>query len=205
MTNATEGVIQNIIFDLGDVLINVDWTAFSEFLKSHGAQLASRAEFCQKTSAEAYHCGQISSRDFVSNIQKLLSVPAEREEIVSGWNNMFSLKPRMLELAKTLKEHYRTFILSNTNELHWDFVRQNLGIDLWTHGQMPSHIVHAAKPDPAIFKEAEKEFNLVPAQSVLIDDLERNIVGAQNMGWQAIQHRSEEETISELRALGVHC
>ena len=59
------------------------------------------------------------------------------------------------------------------------------------------------KPSAAIYREAERRFDLDPAATVFIDDLERNVAGAQACGWNAIHHLSPLETRRSLRALGV--
>ena len=71
------------------------------------------------------------------------------------------------------------------------------------HGAIASFRVGAVKPSAAIYREAERRFDLDPAATVFIDDLERNVAGAQACGWTAIHHLSPLETRRSLRALGV--
>jgi 2-haloacid dehalogenase len=68
---------------------------------------------------------------------------------------------------------------------------------------LASFRVGAIKPAAAIYREAERRFDLDPAATVFIDDLSPNVAGAQACGWRAIHHRSPAETRRQLRALGV--
>jgi len=63
--------------------------------------------------------------------------------------------------------------------------------------------VGAVKPSAAIYREAERRFDLDPAATVFVDDLPPNVAGAEACGWRAIHHRSPAATRERLRALGV--
>jgi 2-haloacid dehalogenase len=98
---------------------------------------------------------------------------------------------------------YRVYLLSNIGDLHWSYLDSTYGIGTVGHGAIASFRVGAVKPSAAIYREAERRFDLDPAATVFIDDLERNVVGAQACGWSAIHHSSPLETRRSLRALGV--
>jgi HAD superfamily hydrolase (TIGR01509 family) len=59
------------------------------------------------------------------------------------------------------------------------------------------------KPEPGIYAEAERRFDLEPARTVFIDDLPANIEMARRRGWHGVQHRGYGETVAALAALGV--
>jgi 2-haloacid dehalogenase len=109
----------------------------------------------------------------------------------------------MFDLANGLMDEYRVYLLSNIGDLHWAHLDAAYGISTVGHGAIASFRVGAVKPSAAIYRETERRFNLDPAATVFIDDLERNVAGAQACGWSAIRHLSPLETRRSLTALGV--
>jgi putative hydrolase of the HAD superfamily len=106
-----------------------------------------------------------------------------------AWNGMIlGFQKVKIEILRDLKKKYRTFLLSNTNEMHEEIYAGKL---LATTGfKMAdlfekiyySHEVGLAKPDPAIFQKVLNENGLIPEQTLYIDDLEKNIHAAERLG-----------------------
>jgi FMN phosphatase YigB (HAD superfamily) len=95
------------------------------------------------------------------------------------------------------------YLLSNIGDLHWSHLDAAYGVATVGHGVIASFRVGAVKPSAAIYREAERRFDLDPAATVFIDDLERNVAGARACGWSAIHHLSPLETRRSLSELGV--
>jgi FMN phosphatase YigB (HAD superfamily) len=116
---------------------------------------------------------------------------------------MFDEAPEMFALATGLKSGYRVYLLSNIGDLHWAHVDARYGLGGLVHGAMASFRAGAAKPHAAIFRAAERQFELAPAHTVFIDDIGANIRGAEACGWRGIRHVDAATTRAALRRLGV--
>ncbi len=118
---------------------------------------------------------------------------------------MFELQPRMVNLAHRLSERYRVYLLSNVGDLHWAHLSREYRLHHIGHGVLLSYLAGVMKPNAAIYIEAERRFNLTPAQTVFIDDRAENIVAARSRGWHGIVHSGFDPTVAALRALTVNC
>jgi 2-haloacid dehalogenase len=129
--------------------------------------------------------------------------PLDPGELRARWLDMFDRAQEMFDLASGLRGEYRVYLLSNIGDLHWRHLDAEYGLEALTHGVIASFRVGAVKPSAAIYREAERRFDLDPAATVFVDDLPPNVAGAEACGWRAIHHRSPAGTRERLRALGV--
>ena len=109
----------------------------------------------------------------------------------------------MFALATGLMSDYRVYLLSNIGDLHWEHLDARYGLGGLVHGALASFRAGAVKPDAAIFREAERQFDLEPARTVFIDDLGANVRGAEACGWHGIHHIDAVTTRAALRRLDV--
>lgn len=199
--------IKNIIFDLGGVILNIDfkkteaafkllgWDSFSDYI----------SQFHISELFEDYETGQIDDLDFVQGISNLMGKAANNENIIEAWNALLlDFPPARITLLKNLKGRYRTFLLSNTNAIHLREFQQRLhdkeGVyleDLFEKAYY-SHVVKLRKPSAAIFELVMNENKLNPAETLFIDDTASNFEEARKMGIH-IYHLQPGEDITEMR------
>ena len=171
--------IKNIIFDWGGVLIDLDMDgcikAFDEIGIKDFYQLLTSAE--EAGIFKTYELGNCTTAEFREGIRKIADQPISDEQIDHVWNAMVKTVPEeKLRLLAELREHYSLYLLSNTNELHWEhassrvFRYGNLERDDFFKGVFLSHLMHLAKPDTEIFRTALREANLDPEETLFIDD-----------------------------------
>lgn len=189
--------IDTVVFDVGRVLLNFTFVPFETLLKEHGYS-APKEEFIRDVRMHDYERGLISSEQFIDNLNSLVRTPPPREAIITAWTDMFTPITEMLELAARLRETHRTYLLSNTTELHWDFLDRHHNINDITHGVVTSFEAKEMKPHPNIYRYTEEKFGLTPERTVFIDDLLDNVVAAQDAGWHGIHHVSPEKTKEQL-------
>lgn len=195
--------IKYIVFDLGRVLIDFSFDELMNFFKANGIEKSLR-EFAQEVNFNAHEHGHLSREEFIQNCRRI--VPEEiikTEALLKLFVEIFSPADEMLNLLAQLRQSYPTYILSNTNELHWEYLVREYDLLNLADGTLTSFEVKAMKPDLKIYQAAVERFKLVPDQTVFIDDLEKNAEGARAAGWHAIHHRGYETTIAELKKLGV--
>jgi HAD superfamily hydrolase (TIGR01509 family) len=196
--------IRNIVFDIGWVLVRMNYRPLLEFLQAHGAQLADRDTVMSGIRLEDHETGQLPGHGLLERLRGLTrSQGASLEQMHLKWVDMFELEGRMVDLAHRLSERYRVFLLSNIGDLHWTHLAREYRLHAIGHGALPSYIAGVMKPHPAIYAEAERRFRLEPAATVFIDDREDNIASACARGWHGIVHRDHPGTVAELQRLRV--
>lgn len=200
-------MLKNIIFDLGGVIINIDYTLTINAFKKLGVenfdQLYSQAQ--QAKLFDKFETGAISPREFRIKIKKLLPPKISDYEIDKAWCAMLLNFPheRLLFLDK-LRRNYRLFLLSNTNEIHISEVNKMLKSEghwnLWKKffdKKYYSHKIGMRKPGKKIFALILKENHLKAHETLFIDDSEQNLSGALELGIKTHLLKKGEE-ISEI-------
>lgn len=193
--------VTDVVFDVGRVLIDFSYDKFSAKLRSHGADCEGPEGFIEHVDLIAYEHGEISNEEFLNQVNALLTKPLPLDELTAAWNDLFTPIREMLAVAGALKEQRCVYLLSNTSELHWQFLQENFGLDKICHDMLASYEVGAMKPSPELFNAAGSRFDLCPETTVFIDDRQENVAGAIACGWQGIWHRSIEATKAELQRL----
>ncbi len=193
--------ISDVVFDVGRVLIDFKYDHFIELLRGRGAQIVDVDDFTQKVDLIAYEHGEITNQQFLQRLGRLLSEPLPEEQLIAAWNNLFTPIREMLKLAGQLKAHCGVYLLSNTSDLHWQYLLIAFGLDKICHDRLASYEVGVMKPAPEIFAAACGRFDLRPESTLFIDDLEANVQGAIACGWQGLWHRGVVETRAAVEQL----
>jgi FMN phosphatase YigB (HAD superfamily) len=196
-------MINNVIFDIGGVLLRLRYQAFIAYLAGAGIDMSNLPKWLEQVDLAAHERGEISGDELLGRIAAMARRPLDADELRERWLDMFDRAHEMFDLAAGLKQEYRVFLLSNIGDLHWTHLNARYGFDDLAHGVVASFRVGAIKPSAAIYRETERRFGLEPGATVFIDDLPPNVAGAQACGWQAIHHRDPAETRRQLRALGL--
>ena len=129
--------IKNIIFDLGGVILDINYQATIDAFAKLGISNFSNL-YSQKSQQKLFdqlETGHISSEEFIMRIQQMHSVQVSNEHIITAWNAMLKgVKKNKLDYIISLKSNYRTILLSNTNEIHIASFEQEM-----SNNQMLTH------------------------------------------------------------------
>jgi putative hydrolase of the HAD superfamily len=186
---------QNIIFDLGNVIVDIDesktFRALS-LLVDHPPTGRIPAVFSELI--EKYECGGISTEAFIEELHKRSTKDSYPNQIIQAWNAMLLDIPRQrLDLMQQLRQSYGIYILSNTNPLHiaWvdNFLQVNYGQDSFSafcDYALYSHDAGFRKPQEKIYSELLERAGITAESAVFFDDKEENIRAAQSVGLRAI-------------------
>ena len=186
--------IKNIVFDLGGVLVDLDFKAAINGLKKAGfanvkAQLQS---FDREGIFQKFELGEMTAEEFRTAIRENSTVTLTDEEIDALWNAMLLEIPReKLELILDLRGKYMVYLLSNTNSIHWDYVCKNafnyrgFRVNDYFEETFLSYEMHLAKPDKAIYEKVLQDANLLAEETLFIDDSEANCKAAEEVGIHA--------------------
>jgi len=185
--------VQNVIFDLGGVILDLDISnSFREFSKIGNISAEDGLQhFHNNAFFKAYEKGEISSQAFRSELKGLLGVDCEDTQIDTAWNAMLlGIPEEKLTMLMELKNNYRTYLLSNTNAIHIEYIDNMLlargrgQLSEHFHTAYYSHDMGMRKPDSEIYKTLLEKEGLVASESIFIDDLKENIEGAKALGIQ---------------------
>jgi putative hydrolase of the HAD superfamily len=187
--------IKNIIFDLGGVIMNISYQkTLNEFKKigiTNIEELYTQA--AQVELFDKFDKGLISPQEFRDEIRKRTSARLSDQIIDNAWNAMFLDLPKVrLDLLQRVKNHYNTFLLSNTNAIHIDYFNQLLNrefglkdFSIFFHKIYYSYEIKMRKPDPDPFMLIVNENGLKPEETLFIDDSVQHIEGARQLGLMA--------------------
>jgi 2-haloacid dehalogenase len=198
-------LIQNIVFDVGRVLVELHPQPIVDFLSEHGARVADIDALCRSVMLEDHECGRLDGSALLARMAALAERSPALEHVHAKWVDMFELQPRMVNLAHRLSEHYRVYLMSNVGDIHWAHLSREFSLHRIGHGVLLSYLAGVMKPHAGIYVEAERRFNLTPARTVFIDDRAENIEAARQRGWHGIVHGGYAPTVAALRALHVDC
>jgi glucose-1-phosphatase len=188
--------IQNLIFDLGGVLLNlhVDRThrAFAELAGIPIEEV--KARISKTPFFNDYEKGLHSDDEFRQLVRDFLLTNATPSEIDLAWNAMLGEIPlSRLDLLDRLRSRYRIFLLSNTNAIHVNYFTR----EVIASGASPlesffdrvyySHELKMRKPETGIYEHVLKQHSLNPRATLFLDDNAENLVGAEQIGIQTLQ------------------
>jgi putative hydrolase of the HAD superfamily len=194
-----------IIFDLGKVLVHFDFKRGYQELE--GLCPYPAAEIPKRIAptglVHRFETGMIEPRDFVEQLSKALQLRVDFDRFREIWCGIFrhTLVPE--SLLEGLAARYRLLLMSNTNALHFDIIRQNYPLIRHFHDLILSHEVKAMKPEPAIYQAAIARAGCRPEECFFTDDILEYVEGARKMGIDAVQFRSAEQLEEELRNRGI--
>jgi glucose-1-phosphatase len=199
-------MIKAVIFDLGRVIVPFDFNRGYTRLEAICGIPA--AEISQRLSGTGlvprFECGEITPRDFVRQISTHLNLETSYEDFCVIWSSIF-LPDTLIheELLRGLARHYRLVLLSNTNAIHFEMIRENYPLLRHFHSLVLSYEVGAMKPSPLIYQRAVEQAGCLPEECFFTDDMPDYVAGAVAQGIDAVQFRSAAQIEAELRKRGV--
>jgi glucose-1-phosphatase len=190
-------MIKNIIFDLGNVLINYDFEIFFEKL---GYQRGERSLREAHTEIFAFECGKLSIPEFLKALQKVYESDLDAEEFTEAWCDVFWANDELLAMIPVLAKNYRLMILSNNDELHFPYIWEKYsGLHIFpAQDIMITSRLGYIKPDIKVYQEAVTQHDFYWHESIFIDDVKVNTEMAASLGATTIWHQDNAVTIAEL-------
>jgi len=184
--------ISAVCFDLGKVLLHFDWQLMLSRVAKKSPLAAEEIARLLREDPQAlnYERGGITSAKFFSHLKKLLKYRGTAKELRAAFSEIFTPLPEHIALAALLAPHYPLAIISNTNDAHIVHAEATYSFFSLFRARIYSHQVKAMKPDRAIYQAALTALGGIdPLEALFIDDVEANILGAVQLGWQTIHLR----------------
>jgi glucose-1-phosphatase len=184
--------VKNIIFDLGGVLLDIDYNKTSEAFKKLGASDFD-SFYSQQGANELFEdleTGKIKDTFFYDAMQEHCRPGATHQQIQEAWNAiLLDFRKESLEFLPQLSGRYSLFLLSNTNSIHQTafnkiFTRQtgHLNFDDFFTKSYYSHLINQRKPYPSTYKYVLQDAGIDAGETLFIDDSKVNIEGAAAAG-----------------------
>lgn len=184
--------IKNIIFDLGNVLLDIDYDktikAFEQLgfrdIKSHFSPYKMDNFF------EKLETGHASAEEFYESVKAVSKEPVTNAQIQQAWNAMLlHFRLESLAFLKQISSKYSLYLLSNTNSIHLEAVE---AIFLRETGEKSlndyfikayySNLIGLRKPDAEVYAFVLQDAGIAASETLFIDDLYTNIDGAKSLG-----------------------
>ena len=185
--------IRNIIFDYGNVIFTIDFIRAQHSFTELGVKNVEHF-FSHKghdSLFDQFEQGLISSSEFRDGIRKVTGIKSLSDaEIDKAWNSLLIGVPEPNhDLLLKVKEKYRTFLLSNNNEIHYnwimDYLQREHRLDsnaVFFEKDYYSHLMKMRKPNREIFEFVMRENNLNPKETLFIDDSPQHLKTADMLG-----------------------
>ena len=182
---------KNVVLDLGGVIINLNqdktYKAFQTLFPIEFKELHSKL----KTSnwLERFEVGEFSSIEFLSWF-KQFDDEVTNQQLTNAWNSMLlNIPNERIELIKSLSRTHTIYLLSNTNDIHYQFIHKYVtknfdGLDFNSLFKKVylSHEIKLRKPNKAIFEHVLNDSNLKAKETFFIDDSEEHVLSAKQLG-----------------------
>lgn len=205
--------LKAIIFDFGGVLLDLDISkteaAMSKLL---GIEIVAPYNDKYKELTLALEKGEMLPEAFIHAIQTMCDPVPQGREVLDAWNAMLcGWEQDKFALLDELKKDYNIYLLSNTNQIHLDFVFRELKTvyqiddfeNRFFNQCFYSHKMNAWKPEKEIYKQVESAIGLEHSEFIFIDDNSNNIKGAKEMGWQSYLHPTNTDLRVTLKSVGI--
>ena len=183
--------IHNIIFDFGGVILNINFQKTIEAFQAlgRGYDAAFFKEFGQSEIFEGLEMGRISEKEFYDTIRRVTGIGVTDEDLRTAWDALLLDMPEdRVELLKKVRKHYRIFLLSNTNAIHYETYngafKQRYGHDLDQLFEKAwwSFRIGMRKPFPSTFRWVLQDAGLKADETLFIDDTLQHVEGAREAG-----------------------
>lgn len=200
-------MIKNIIFDWGGVLIHLDKERCTEAFRKLGIEVGDELTnpYGQRTDLMGFEKGEMTIAEFHDTVRRIYASELTDAQIDEAWNALLlDIPTYKLDTLLGLKQHYRLFLLSNTNAVHWEEGRKRFNYQGY-HAEdyfdmiFLSHEIHELKPSAEAFSKVVQLADIKPEETLFIDDLKASCLSAGALGFQTYCPATNTDWRSELR------
>ncbi|MEI6970855.1 MAG: HAD family phosphatase [bacterium] len=196
--------IRWIVFDLGNVLVDLASGGTERLSKSLGIETEELHSFLLEVDASRRLCtGEFQADQFTAMLNRRFGGSVTPQAITALFGpEIAAVYPAIPAIVESLAGRYSLGVLSNTFFGHWDyFIATDLAKSF--SALMASHLMGCVKPDPLIYQKALAQIAAAPEETLFVDDREENVAGARAAGMHSFQSLSPDETVRGLMELGI--
>jgi FMN phosphatase YigB (HAD superfamily) len=204
--NLHKPCIRNIIFDLGNTLVYFDFSYFYNGIAEreknlNGARL--KKYIIDNKIDHKLMSGRLLHKEFFRKLKKKFDLKIGYDDFIYFYSDIFWVNPNMKKFLEKISrvKKYRLFLLSNTDSPHITFIDHNFPFVKLLKKRVLSYKINMVKPQKKIFRYTLDKFDLVPEETVLVDDMKDNILAAQTLGIKTIHYNNHRKFTSEFSKL----
>lgn len=202
MTN----MITTIVLDIGNVLAHFRWR---EYLEECAYDQDVRDRVAKATVLSGFwnewDRGEREEEELIA--ESIARDPGVKQEILTFFHSFDKIVKEYnysTDFVKSLKDNgYKVYLLSNYSKNHFMISKPTFGFVQYVDGGVISYEVKSIKPEPKIYQTLIDKYKINPSEAVFLDDLADNLEGAKPFGFHTIQVKNYDQTIKELREMGV--
>lgn len=205
-------MVRNLLFDLGGVVVDLRRSDSVEAFKALGMADPDEllGEYSQKGVFAAIENGSATPEEFFAALRPLLRPGVSDSDITEAFNRFIvGIPERRLRALRRLREHYKVYILSNTNPIMWngilaeEFAKDGHSLGYYCDGAVTSFGEKSMKPERKIFDAVVSRFGIRPEETLFLDDSAANVEAARRLGFQAEQVLPGTEFTDILASRGI--
>jgi len=205
--NLLLGAADALLFDIGRVVINIDFGKALACWAAHAGCAATdlAARFVPDESYRHHETGRLSDAEYFAALRTSLGIGISDVQFLEGWNAIFA--GEMPDIASQLaraRRHLPLYAFSNTNRPHVEYFSSAYA-DVLSHFRevFLSSSIGLRKPDAAAYDHVVKAIGVPASRIVFFDDVAENVEGARAVGIHAVQVKSSADIAGALSALGI--
>ena len=207
MTSLSPGSADALLFDLGRVVLDIDFSKAIACWAGHAGcePDAIVGRYVRDEAYRLHEVGKISDEDYFQSLRSSLGIGISDTQFLEGWNAIFAGEmPDIAELLPRAAKQMPLYAFSNTNRPHIDyFSKEYAGVLGHFRELYLSSSIGLRKPDAAAFDHVVTAIGVPPGRIVFFDDLAENVEGARACGLTAVHVTSPTDVGSALKALGI--
>ena len=197
-------IIKILVFDLGNVLLPFNWEKAIKHLEEINEDSGRR--FLQVLSSEifsTYEKGRISTKQFCQEVISILDIKVDLPDFKHIFSDIFKANTELIRLLPILHKRYPLFLLSNTCEMHIDWIQKHFSLLENFDELLLSYQLGYIKPEEEIFREVLKRSGRLPDEHLYIDDIFEYIEYAKGMGFYVHHFVSQPTLLMDLKENGI--
>jgi len=200
--------IEVILFDLGNVLVDFDLKPAVERISNFCSKSPDKifSLLLDSCVTDSFEKGKLSPVEFYEQVKEMLDLKLGYESFVPIWNEIFffSSKNRAVyHIANLLKKDYRLAMLSNTNILHYAYIKNNFPIFNVFEKLFLSFEIGSAKPDKLIYQKVIDHLGVLPENIFYTDDRAELVDSASKLGIKSFVFTTAKQLINDLSNLNI--
>ena len=198
--------IKLLIFDMGHVFVDFEWESVCQgFCDSAKIDREYFDPILRRIAMLGYERGKVDTAGLIEALYDMIGIRYSHDEFTALWNHTFRENEEMAALLQGLKAQRPLYLLSNTNESHWQYLEDKYKVSRHFDELILSYKVGHVKPQREIYEHALALSGFGATNCLFIDDLPQNIAAGSEIGMQTIHFCGARDLKDKLQQFGLSC